>query len=958
MSQTPIYTIGYGARTIEAFIAALRAHDIAYLLDVRSKPYSRYKPDFSKQQLAAHLETAGIRYVFMGDTLGGQPDDPACYTDGRVDYDKMRQTPAFQTGLERVQKAYSQQLRVALMCAEGKPEACHRTHLIGQALTAVAVPVSHIDENDQLLSQDAVLARLNGGQIGLFMEEEANEGETAVSPPDMPPPPPNFEDDYQSGYPLDDEPPPYDDYSAAGEMMPPSGFAPVKAIAANDLPLTLDAAAALLRDVFGYDGFRPLQAEVIQNVLERQDSLAIMPTGSGKSLCYQIPALLFPGLTVVVSPLISLMEDQVMQLREAGVTAVYLNSSLSYPEYHWTTDQIRQGAVKLLYVAPETLLRSETLALLEQASVACLTIDEAHCISAWGHDFRPEYRQLVEVRRRLPTAVCIAVTATATDRVRQDIKQTLAIPAAGEFIASFDRENLFLEVSAKTDGLRQASEFLAAHRGEAGIIYCATRKQVDQLTGQLAASGWPVLPYHAGLDDAARRANQKRFILEEGMVMVATIAFGMGINKSNVRFILHYDLPQNLESYYQQIGRAGRDGLRADCLLLFSYADVQTINFFIQQQDSSQQAGARARLEAMLGFVETMVCRRRPLLAYFGETYHQGECDHCDNCQTDQGELADLTIPAQKFLSCVKRTGEFFGMSHVIDVLRGSQSQKVLDRGHDRLSTYNIGSEYSKKEWQFLARQFIQQGLLTQDMEHGSLKLTPQAYAVFKGETVQGLLPAQSPTARPITAQDYDLDLFALLRDRRTALATAANVPPYVIFSDRSLVEMAMYFPQSASAFGGMYGVGGAKLEKYADEFLPIIRAYCAEKGIGEKGKTAVASSPTPARPAANGRNRSDEVVDLFNAGHSVPELAAQFGVKERTILGHLWTGAQGKRPLRTDYLLELSQLSPAEQQRALDAFADLGTDFLRPVFEALGETVSYDELHLLRLVAAAQQAA
>jgi len=953
--MTPVYTIGYGPRTIGEFIAALRAHDIAYLLDVRSKPYSRYKPDFSKEALAAHLEAAGIRYVFMGDTLGGQPDDPACYTDGRVDYDKIRQTPAFQAGLERVQKAYNQQLRVALMCAEGKPEECHRTHLIGQALTAAAIPVAHIDETGRLLSQTAVLARLNGGQLGLFDEETHGE-ETAVFPPDMPPPPPNFEDDYQSDYPLYDEPPPDDEYAPSGEMMPPPGFAPVKAIAAHDLPLTLDAAAALLRDVFGYDGFRSLQADIIQNVLNRRDTLAIMPTGSGKSLCYQIPALLFPGLTVVVSPLISLMEDQVMQLREAEVTAVYLNSTLSYPEYHWTADQIRQGAVKLLYVAPETLLRPDTLALLEQANVACLTIDEAHCISAWGHDFRPEYRQLVEVRRRLPTAVCIAVTATATDRVRQDIKQTLAIAAADEFIASFDRENLFLEVAAKTDGLRQTSDFLAAHRGEAGIIYCATRRQVDQLAGQLTAYGWPVLPYHAGLDDATRRDNQKRFVLEEGMVMVATIAFGMGINKSNVRFILHYDVPQNLESYYQQIGRAGRDGLRADCLLLFSYADVQTANFFIQQQDPSQQAGARARLEAMIGFVETAVCRRRPLLAYFGETYDKETCDQCDNCQTDQGDLADLTIPAQKFLSCVKRTGEIFGMSHVIDVLRGSQSQKVLQRGHDRLSTYNIGGEYSKKEWQFLARQFIQQGLLVQDMEHGSLKLTPEGYAVFKGEPVQGLLPAQPSAARPITAQDYDAELFGLLRDRRTALAMAANVPPYIIFSDRSLVEMATYFPQSLAAFGGMYGVGGAKLEKYADEFLPIIQAYCAEKGLAERGKTAV-PSPTPSRPLASGRSRSDEVVDLFNAGHSVPELAAQFGVQERTILGHLWTGVQGKRPLRTDHLLELSQLSPAEQQRALDAFAELGVDYLRPVYEALGESISYDDLHLLRLVAAAQAA-
>ena len=931
----PIYTIGYGTRTMDEFIAALRAYDIAYLLDVRSRPYSRYKPEFGKSELTARLTAAGIRYVYLGDTLGGQPEDPACYTDGKVDYEKVRQTAVFQSGLNRVQDAYHKQLRVALMCAEGKPEQCHRTHLIGRALTAVAIPISHIDETGELVAQEAVLARLNGEQLGLFEE-------IATAVPPTPPPPPNFEDDfaYYAELPPDAEPPPEWSAPALPALLPP--FAD---------PLTA------LKQGFGYDEFRPLQADVIQNVLNRRDTLTIMPTGSGKSLCYQIPALLFPGLTVVVSPLISLMEDQVMQLREVGVTAVFLNSSLSRPEHHWTSQQIRAGAVKLLYVAPETLLRPETLLLLEQANVDCLTIDEAHCISAWGHDFRPEYRQLVAVRRRLPTAVCIAVTATATDRVRQDIKQSLGIAAADEFIASFDRENLHLAVAAKTAGLRQTADFLQAHRGEAGIIYCATRKQVDLITEQLAAQGWPVLPYHAGLDDAARRHNQRRFILEGGMVMVATIAFGMGINKSNVRFILHYDLPQNLESYYQQIGRAGRDGLRADCLLLFSYADVQTVNFFIQQQDPSQQAGARARLEAMIGFVETTLCRRRPLLAYFGETYSKNDCELCDNCQTDQGELADLTVPAQKFLSCVKRTGEIFGMSHVIDVLRGSQSQKVLERGHDRLSTYNIGGEYSRQEWQFLARQFIQQGLLTQDMEHGSLKLTPQAYAVFKGEPVQGLLPAQPTAVRPITAQDYDAELFARLRDRRTALAAAANVPPYVIFSDRSLVEMAIFYPQSLASFGGVYGVGGAKLEKYADEFLPIIQAYCAEKGIGERAKTAVTPT-TPPRPTSGGRSRSDEVADLFNAGHSVAELAAQLGIKERTILGHLWTAVQAGRPLRADNLLELSQLSPTDQQRALAAFAELGTDYLRPVFEALGESVSYDELHLLRLVVATRTAA
>ncbi|HFQ93600.1 MAG TPA: DNA helicase RecQ [Anaerolineae bacterium] len=723
-------------------------------------------------------------------------------------------------------------------------------------------------------------------------------------------------------------------------------------------PLTLATAQSLLKKVFGYDEFRSLQADIIQNVLDKRDSLAVMPTGSGKSLCYQLPALMFPGLTVVVSPLISLMEDQVAQLREAGVTAVYLNSTLSYQEYLYTTNQIRSGAVKLLYVAPETLLRPETLNLLQQIRVDCLTIDEAHCISEWGHDFRPEYRQLADVRRRLPTAVSLSVTATATGRVRQDVKSSLGIADADEFVASFDRENLFLAVEPKSGGVQQLLAFLEAHKEQAGIVYCATRKQVDNLTQQLSNLGWPVLPYHAGLDAQTRRQNQRRFSYEEGIVMIATIAFGMGINKSNVRFIVHYDLPKNLESYYQQIGRAGRDGLRADCLLLFSYGDAQNINYFIMQAAPGQQAGARARLEAMIRFAETNVCRRRPLLDYFGETYQADNCDMCDNCQAEEEELADLTIPAQKFLSCVKRTGEYFGASHIIDVLRGSRSQKVLKRRHDRLSTYNIGGEFSKKEWQYLARQFIQQGLLAQDMEHGSLKLTPKAYAVFKGEKVMGALP-QRETAVTYRAAEtaHDPALFARLRQKRAELASAANVPPYVIFSDRSLVEMAAWFPHSRQGFAQLYGVGQAKLEKYADEFLPIIREYCREHDLEEKKRPAAAAGAPAQRIARSaGSNRTTEVGEAFNAGQSVPEIAQAYGVKERTVLNHLWKYVQGGRPLRSDSLLERSQLSAETRQRVLDAFAELGTDFLRPVYESLNETVSYDELHLLRLYVVATQ--
>jgi ATP-dependent DNA helicase RecQ len=703
---------------------------------------------------------------------------------------------------------------------------------------------------------------------------------------------------------------------------------------------------AILRQVFGYDTLRPLQADIIQNVLKKQDTLVVMPTGSGKSLCYQLPALRFDGLTVVVSPLISLMEDQVSQLREMGVAAAFLNSTLDYQEYQQTMALVRQGQIKLLYAAPETLLRPETLVLLDQSRVECLAIDEAHCISTWGHDFRPEYRQLRSVRQRLPDAVCIALTATATPRVRADIQQTLGLSQTNSFIASFDRDNLFLMAEPRTNGLQQVLDFLSAHRDESGIIYCATRRRVDMLTEQLRACGWSALPYHAGLDDATRRRHQQQFTRDDAPIMVATVAFGMGIDKSNVRFILHHDLPKDLESYYQQIGRAGRDGLRADCLLLYSYSDVHTITHFIEQMARSEQRGATMRLQAMLRYAEATVCRRRLLLDYFGESFEANTCDMCDICLAGERSLVDVTIPAQKFLSCVKRTGERFGVNYVVDVLRGSRSQRILQRGHDELSTYGIGREFSKKHWQNLARQFIQQGLVKQDMEHGSLTLTAKAYAVFKGEVVWAEIDEgqKGPAGRRSADFDYDADLFALLRTKRKELADAAHVPPYVIFSDRSLAEMACYFPQSRASFARISGVGQVKLEKYADLFLPIIRSYCRERDIPEQEK------PEATRTAPRVGDRTATVAALYNSGKSIPDIAALLRVKRRTVISHLWKAAQAGQSLRPDGFRELSQLPPETQTRVLAVFAELGADYLRPVYDALEGAVDWDELHLLRL--------
>ena len=598
----------------------------------------------------------------------------------------------------------------------------------------------------------------------------------------------------------------------------------------------------ILKSVFGHEKFRPLQENIINRILNRHDALIVLPTGGGKSLCYQLPALIFDGVTVVVSPLISLMQDQVMQLQGRGIHAVFLNSTLSLPEYVATMHRVKRGEVTLLYVAPETLMRPEILLMLDESNVACLAIDEAHCISQWGHDFRPEYRQLVSVRERFRSTVCVALTATATPRVQADIKQSLKIHEDNEFIASFDRENLFIAVEPKVDSSKQMLEFLNAHPDESGIIYCQTKKQVESLSSELVKFGISALPYHADLDSEARRQNQEAFIKGTTRVIVATIAFGMGIDKEDVRFVLHAGLPKEPESYYQEIGRAGRDGNRAECLLLFSYGDVDTLHHFIDQGAPSEREGRLERLQTLVEWATSTSCRRKGLLAYFGEEYKNQNCGMCDNCRKVEIERVDLTIPAQKFLSCVFRTKQIFGEAYIIDVLRGSKAQKVIENGADKLSVYGIGTEYSREQWKHLALQFLQHELLNRDSQHGSLRLTRRGWAVLKSkEQFQGFpinsvnQTAEVPPPYDATSEDldgYNYELFEQLRTTRRELADAEHVPPYVVFHDRALQEMATRFPQTAESLEQIHGVGPAKVERYADVFLPIICAYCQEHGL------------------------------------------------------------------------------------------------------------------------------
>ncbi|HSL43088.1 MAG TPA: DNA helicase RecQ [Anaerolineales bacterium] len=719
-------------------------------------------------------------------------------------------------------------------------------------------------------------------------------------------------------------------------------------------PANLFTPSSILKNTFGYDTFRPLQGEVIENVMARRDTLAVMPTGGGKSLCYQIPSLLFDGLTVVVSPLISLMKDQVEQLRAFGVPALFLNSSLAPLEYQENMEYVKRGEVKLLYVAPETLLSPRILSLLASVKVDLLTIDEAHCISEWGHDFRPEYRQLVEVRKRFPETVCLALTATATSRVRQDIRTTLKFATTNEFIASFNRENLYIEVLRKEDPYLQTMRMLERYKDQSGIIYCFSRKQVDELAGYLASKGYSVRPYHAGLEDSERRRNQEAFIRDDAQIIVATIAFGMGINKPNVRFVIHFDLPKSIEGYYQEIGRAGRDGLPAHCLLLYSYADVAKLGYFIDQKTGSEKRVAMQHLDAITRFAEDEItCRRRPLLNYFGESVSADNCSNCDNCTSAPMPLTDITIYAQKFLSCVKRADEKFGAGHIADILLGSENEKVLRWEHNKLSTYGIGTELTRKQWMHIARQLLTMGYLKQEGEYHTLGLTPRALeALRKREKIMGIIQESVERVKKDKKKDeleYNNALFALLRQKRKELADEAGVPPYVIFSDRTLVEMAAYYPQSITSLLTISGVGQMKLRRYGEIFLEIIQAYCEKHGLKENGKEAP-------REKKDSNRRYMIVAEAYNSGESIQNLMERYHVTAGTILDHLTRYLATGNKLRSGADLEsLTSVTAEQKKAAFAAFDEYSPTFLKPVHDQLNGTVSYDDLKILRLLYLAQ---
>jgi ATP-dependent DNA helicase RecQ len=564
-----------------------------------------------------------------------------------------------------------------------------------------------------------------------------------------------------------------------------------------------------------------------------------MPTGGGKSLCYQIPALLRPGTAVVVSPLIALMQDQVEALRQLGNEAAFLNSSLDGPRQAEVERRFAAGALQLLYVAPERLLTERFLDLLGRAAVSLFAIDEAHCVSQWGHDFRPEYRQLTILHERFPDVPRIALTATADAPTRHEIVERLQLDSARRFVASFDRPNIRYRIVEKHDSRRQLKDFLAAHAGDSGIVYCLSRRKAEDTAAWLAEQGFAALPYHAGLDAATRSANQQRFLREDGIVMAATIAFGMGIDKPDVRFVAHLDLPKSLEGYYQETGRAGRDGLPAEAWMTWGLGDVVTLARFINQSESGEERKRveRGKLDALIGFAETTACRRQRLLAYFGETRDE-PCGNCDNC-LEPPETWDASVVAQKALSCVYRTGQRYGVAHLSAVLRGEDDARVRSLGHDRLSTFGIGAEFDTRQWRGIFRQLVAAGLLATDVDgYGTLRLTDASRAVLRGEARVQLRREPDREQRRASRKasrgellrhgvdiaPHEGALWDALRDLRARLSREQGVPAYVIFHDATLLAMLREAPQTLAALGAISGIGERKLERYGEAFLDVLR--------------------------------------------------------------------------------------------------------------------------------------
>ncbi len=714
---------------------------------------------------------------------------------------------------------------------------------------------------------------------------------------------------------------------------------------------TIDDARATLRATFGYESFRPLQEEIVGAILHGEDAFVLMPTGGGKSLCYQLPALLLDGVAIVVSPLIALMKDQVDALQALGVPATFINSSLDYAEIGRRQAALSRGDLRIVYVAPERLMTPGFLRLLSSIDITLFAIDEAHCISEWGHDFRPEYRELTRLRELFPSTTLGAFTATATGRVEADIVAQLRLQGAARFRGSFNRPNLFYDVQPKLNGDRQLISYLQDRHDASGIVYCQARAETERLAGHLQQAGFSAAAYHAGLVSDVRKRRQEAFGRDETRIIVATIAFGMGIDKPDVRFVVHYDLPGSLERYYQESGRAGRDGDPSDCILFYSYADVAKQQYFIEQKPSeAEREVAQRQLRQMASWADSAFCRRRALLSYFDEPLDASPAPCCDVCQNPP-EMADCTIQVQMLLSCALRTGERFGNAYLIEVLRGSTDERIRRFGHDRLTTFGVGRDRSKEHWQHIARHLLLAGYTRQEAaEFNAIKVTERGRAVlFKGETVSlPVPPVRGRAPRLATAAAQALAnpaLFEQLRTVRKRLADERAVPPYVIFHDSVLRGIAASLPRTPEDLLRIPGVGERKVQDYGDAVLACIAGFGVPSSeLQVPGPQAKRPSEIETRPSKLALSpTAHRTLDLFREGRSPDEIGTTRGLAPSTIEGHLADAIECGE-------LALDGLVDRERQRAIEqAIDEVGPDLLTPIRERLGEDYGYGEIRFVR---------
>ena len=715
-----------------------------------------------------------------------------------------------------------------------------------------------------------------------------------------------------------------------------------------------------LKSYFGYDSFLPQQEEIVANVLACRDTLALMPTGGGKSLCYQLPALTLKGTTLVISPLIALMKDQVDGLEANGIAARYINSSLPASEAQQVQEEVRRGQVKILYAAPERLAMPGFNRFLHGLDLALIAIDEAHCISEWGHEFRPEYRNLRHLRQSFPSVPVVALTATATQRVRDDIVDQLDLEKGQVFLSSFNRSNLVYSVRPKKDAWNQLLSLLQDRKGQSAIIYCFSRQETEDLAGSLKAQGLIALPYHAGLDSTTRRRTQDDFIHDRAPIIVATIAFGMGIDKPDVRLVVHYSLPKSLEGYYQKTGRAGRDGLPSDCVLFYRYADKAKQEYFIKQmEDAQERRSAREKLAKMVDFAQSPVCRRRIILEYFGEGWSTDNCGGCDIC-LESRDLVDATEIAQKILSAVVRTGQRFGANHVIQVLTGGRDKRILELGHDQLSVHGIAKDRTRDELREIIGRLQAEGLLARSQsEYPTLAVTPAGGEFLtKRQSITLALPKPTPPTeqtgpgKPGEAMEYDKGLFEELRALRREMADAQGVPPFVVFGDVTLRHMSAKFPLSMEELSSIHGVGHTKLERYGSNFLQAIKSYAASGRLPAATSAALMrqrpgqAEVRPEPPKLRRRTTDDATNELLSQGMSVSQIAQQRGLAETTVIGHL------ERLTQRGVELDLAQLLPDNERldEIGEAFEACGSASLKLVWEFLGSRFTYDELRLARI--------